>query len=74
MDQGGGHGVSPSGGWGHGELDDGEGQESQRRNIDILVEVEISEDGIAQTSEKTDWRSLREWQYIKSAKLTYLRR
>ena len=41
---------------------------------EILVGVEISEDGIAQTSEKTDWRSLTEWKYIKSAKLTGLRR
>ena len=38
--------------------------------IEILVEVEISEGGIAQTSAKPDWRSLAEWKCIKSAKLT----
>jgi|TARA_B110000263_G_C15124474_1_gene425936 hypothetical protein len=69
MDQGGGQGVPPTGSWGHGELDDGKGQDSPRRERDRRG-VEISEDGIAQTSEKTDWRALTEWKYIKSAKLT----
>jgi hypothetical protein len=37
---------------------------------EIVVEVEITDDGIAQTSKKVDRRALTEWKYIKSAEVT----